>query len=167
MGALKVGILLFFILGAIGGYIATHPSILKDLNIDIKFTKGSDVVWTNSNFSTVAASPHDHAGENVDLKAMVFNVMPKNGRVDKNAMEIEAYMGNTVQLQKSPMDTSKRLYISYNPTTLNYTPTLGKCIEIKGTVAGQVSLLTAGGSKLYPVYIKAYSINEIPCSNMG
>ena len=160
MGALKVGIFVFLVLIAVGGYIATHPSVLKNVHFQTR-----EIVWTNNNFSKIASSPQGHGGEKVDLKVLVFNIMPKNGRINQSAVEMEAYMGNAKQLQASPMDTSKRIYISYDPG-MSYNPTIGTCIEVKGTIAGQVSVTTLDGSKVYPVYIKANSITPISCNSL-
>ncbi len=160
MGALKIGIFAFLVLIAVGGYIAIHPSILKNFHFQSK-----EVLWTNSNFSKIASSPQGHGGEKVDLKALVFNIMPKNGRINQSAMEIEAYMGNVKQLKASPMDVSKRVYISYDPS-IGYSPNVGTCVEVKGVIAGQVSVTTLNGSKVYPVYIKAKSIVPMSCNNL-
>jgi hypothetical protein len=163
MGALKVGVLVFFVLAAIGGHIYTHPSVIDKVHVQV----GETTTWTNANFSAAASDPQSHMGEKVDLKAMVFNEMPKDGRIDKNAMEIEAYMGSASQLRANPMDTSKRIYVSYDQGSINYVPVMGQCIEIKGKIAGVVSLTTMDGSKLYPLYIKAESISVIPCSSVS
>ncbi len=160
MGALKVGIFVFLVLIAIGGYVATHPSVLKNIHFQTQET-----LWTNDNFSKIASSPQGHGGEKVDLDVLVFNVMPKNGRINQSAIEIEGYMGNAKQLQMSPMNTSKRIYISYDPS-IGYNPTAGSCIEVKGVIAGQVSVTTLDGSKIYPVYIKANSITPISCNRL-
>lgn len=147
-------VILIIILLAIGYLILTGGEI--DINIGTNNT--STTLWTNQNFTNAATNPLDHKGDKVSLDLLVFNQLNASGKTG-----VEAYMGTTQQLQDNPTDESRRVYISYDPTTTT-PPQPGDCIHVTGTIQGQAHITTLDGDTVNVTYIQATQITQTTCN---
>ena len=164
-----IGLVLLMILGAvIIGYVGEDKVQNTLLRAFMSFggSEGEGQVFTDSNYTTLGNDPNSFRGAEVEITAYLFHVVPEEGRLFKGNMEIEAYRGTYEQLASNPMDPVHRLWITYNQTTLNYTPTIDTCITIKGTVKGQVEITTASNETTYAAFIEATNIQPTDCGTI-
>ena len=165
--ALLVIILLMIIGTAIVGYYGEDKVQNAVMRVFMVFGgSGEGVYFTDSNYSTLGNDPNSYKGAGIELTAYLFNIVPENGHIISGNMEIEGYRGTIDQLTNNPMDTVNRLWITYNQTTLGYTPQLDSCILVKGIVRGQVEVTTVSGDTTYDTFIEATYINNIPCDSV-
>lgn len=127
---------------------------------------GSNKLFVDSNYSTLGKDPNGFKGDEVKLTGYLFNVVPPGGRVLKGNMEVEVYRGTKQDLYANPMNTTNRLWVTYNQTTLNHNPRVGSCVLIEGVVRGMVKVTTASGDTTYDTFIEASSMKDIPCSSV-
>ena len=151
---LKAALVATVVLLAIG-YIALNGG---EINIDFSTNKAANT-WTAGNFTQAAGDPMSHKGDKVDLKLLVFNKLDISG-----LKGYEAYLGTLQQLQQNPMDPTRRVYVSYDPSKLPEPIEPGNCIHVTGQIQGVAHITTQDNSHINVTYIKSSTIEKVPCS---
>jgi len=128
---------------------------------------GNNKLFVDANYTTLGKNPNGFKGANIKLTGYLFNVVPSNGRVLKGNMEVEVYRGTKQDLYTNPMNTTNRLWVTYNQTAINYSPQIGSCVIIEGVVRGMVKVTTVSGDTTYDTFIEATSMKNIPCSSVS
>jgi hypothetical protein len=154
MGMKTILIILVILLGI--GYLALNNG---EININLTTQKQSSNMWTNNNFTQAATDPTSHKGDHVNLTLIMFNNLDISG-----LKGMEAYLGTLQQLQANPYDTSRRVYLSYNPETLNENVVPGDCIHITGTIEGVAHINTQDNKLINVTYIKTSTLEKTPCT---
>jgi len=116
-------------------------------------------LWTNQNFTQASTTPLNHKGDRVSLDLLAFNHLNISGKTG-----LEAYMGGQDRLEANPMDSSRRVYISYNPGIVQTPIRDGGCIHVDGTIQGQATITTLGGATFNVTYIQATTLVPINCN---
>ncbi len=129
-------------------------------------SSGGGRLFVDSNYSVLGADPNSFKGARVRLTGYLFNVVPEEGRLLKGNMEIEVFRGTKQDLYANPMNTSNRLWVTYNQTSLGYNPSLGSCILVEGVVRGKVDVTTVSGDVTHDTLIEATGLTPIPCTSV-
>jgi len=154
MGMKAIILIVIVLLGI--GYLAMNNG---EININLTTQKETSNLWTNENFTQATTDPLSHKGDKVNLTLLMFNNLDIQG-----LKGMEAYLGTVQQLQSNPMDTSRRVYLSYNPEALKDNVVPGDCIHITGTIEGVAHITTQDNSRINVTYIKTNTIEETPCT---